>query len=174
MKLRIKNIGCLLLLLALLPVLGGCNDEDDVVEIFTGKTWKLSFIAAEGTYTQYNFWGEKGMNDQNPAFVKSMDLLRTKGNYTLTFTGSDINNTVGGSFKGKGVNVSFEGTWKADGKTHELHLYTEGQLSDESDILAKSFQEGIKSASRYEGDSNNLFIYYKQGQNTLFMGFKPQ
>lgn len=32
----------MLLMLSLLPLLSGCDNEDDVVGIFTGKTWKLS------------------------------------------------------------------------------------------------------------------------------------
>ena len=41
-----------MLLVTALPVLCGCNNEDDVVEIFTGKTWKLSKISAEGMPTE--------------------------------------------------------------------------------------------------------------------------
>ena len=32
----------MLLMFSLLPLLSGCDNEDDVIGIFTGKTWKLS------------------------------------------------------------------------------------------------------------------------------------
>ncbi|KAB6304116.1 DUF4847 domain-containing protein, partial [Bacteroides xylanisolvens] len=31
-------------LLLLLPLFSGCNDSDDLQGIFTGKTWKLTYI----------------------------------------------------------------------------------------------------------------------------------
>ena len=34
----------LLLLLITLPLFSGCNQEVDVLDIFTGKTWKLTGI----------------------------------------------------------------------------------------------------------------------------------
>lgn len=42
MKRLIRNIFCMLLMFSLLPLLSGCDNEDDVIGIFTGKTWKLS------------------------------------------------------------------------------------------------------------------------------------
>lgn len=51
----IYKIVCLLMLL---PLFAGCNDTDDVAAIFTGKTWKLSFIARDGETRMYEpFWG---------------------------------------------------------------------------------------------------------------------
>jgi hypothetical protein len=35
---------CLFILLCILPMLCGCNESDDVVRIFTGKTWKLTDV----------------------------------------------------------------------------------------------------------------------------------
>ena len=175
MKRKIKNIGCLLLALAILPILGGCNDEDDVIDIFTGKTWKLSFIASEGSYQQYNFWGDKGMNNQNPAYVSSMTALAQDGTFTLTFTGSDlVNNSTGGSFSGKAITANVSGTWKADGATNSLNISVEGNPTEKSDVLGAAFISGLRNATKYQGDKNNLFIYYEEGQRTFFLGLKPQ
>ncbi|MCD8184260.1 MAG: DUF4847 domain-containing protein [Bacteroides sp.] len=176
MKQTIRNIGYLLLAIAILPFLGGCNDEDDVIKIFTGKTWKLSYIGLEGSYQQYNFWGEKGMSPNNPAYTNSMDLLKQANNFTITFNGSTlVNNTPGGTFEGKIVDpAGFDGTWKADGKNHTLSLNPDGVWPGESDVLAKAFREGLMNAFQYGGDSRNLFIYYKDGQTTKFMGFTPK
>ena len=35
----------MLLMFSLLPLLSGCDNEDDVIGIFTGKPWKLSRLA---------------------------------------------------------------------------------------------------------------------------------
>ena len=42
-RLRPKVLGLLLLL----PMFSGCNDTDDVAGIFTGKTWKLTYITVK-------------------------------------------------------------------------------------------------------------------------------
>ena len=39
MKRLIRNIFCMLLMFSLLPLLSGCDNEDDVIGIFTGKPW---------------------------------------------------------------------------------------------------------------------------------------
>ena len=48
MKRLIRNIFCMLLMFSLLPLLSGCDNEDDVIGIFTGKTWKLSRLTNKG------------------------------------------------------------------------------------------------------------------------------
>lgn len=42
-RLILKVLGLLLLL----PMFSGCNDTDDVAGIFTGKTWKLTYITSK-------------------------------------------------------------------------------------------------------------------------------
>ena len=42
-RLILKVLGLLLLL----PMFSGCNDTDDVAGIFTGKTWKLTYITVK-------------------------------------------------------------------------------------------------------------------------------
>lgn len=34
--------------------------------------------------------------------------------------------------------------------------------------------QGLRNAYRYSGDSQNLYIYYKEGQTVKFMAFRPQ
>ena len=38
----------LLLVTLFVPVLSACDQEDDVIDIFTGKTWYMTYIAVEG------------------------------------------------------------------------------------------------------------------------------
>ena len=58
MKRLIRNIFCMLLMFSLLPLLSGCDNEDDVIGIFTGKTWKLSRLTNKGSNAQFypNLW----------------------------------------------------------------------------------------------------------------------
>ena len=160
-----------MLLVTALHVLCGCNNEDDVVEIFTGKTWKLSKISAEGTNIQFNYWPNDNANGD--AFKQSMDLLRGSGNFTITFSGGEINGITGGTFNGRGVNATFSGKWQADGATHEMSMET-NVSGMESNVLSKAFISGLQNVIRYEGDANNLFIYFKDGKNVKYMGFTPQ
>ena len=46
----------LLLVVLFLPVLSACDQEDDVIDIFTGKTWYMTYIAVEGQNKMYDFW----------------------------------------------------------------------------------------------------------------------
>ena len=46
MKRKMIHTLHLLVLAIIATTFGGCNNEDDVIEIFTGKTWKMTFIAA--------------------------------------------------------------------------------------------------------------------------------
>lgn len=163
-----KRIWQLLFVITILPLLGACNNEDDVIGIFTNKTWKLSFIALEGSYEQYDFWQGDVKAREN-----SMKALAVEGNFILNFKGSDINGKTGGSFNGKGITSSPGGTWSADGKSQELTIKVEGN-PNENDVLGKAFITALKNAFRYEGDNNNLFIYYKEGQTVKRMGLKPR
>lgn len=160
---------CRLWLLLCLPfLLGGCNDEDDVLEIFTGKTWKLSYISAEGNHKWIDLWG-----DNDTAYKNSMKLLETEGTFTLGFAGSDATEAgAGGTLTGQGVNVKINGTWQADGESRKLTLSLQTSGND-TDVLANAYLSGLKNAFRYAGDSQNLFVYYKEGQVTRFLGFKP-
>ena len=45
-------------LLLLLPLFSGCNDSDDVAAIFTGKTWKLTYITLKDGNKMIDLWEE--------------------------------------------------------------------------------------------------------------------
>lgn len=156
------------LLLLLFPLFfASCNAEDDVIEIFTGKTWKLTFIATEGSYEQVDFW-----SGNEAARKKSMEELAKSGTFILNFNGDEINGVVEGEMTGRGISSSITGTWRADGGTRELTLGAR-TTGSESDMLGKAFLTGIQNAQSYSGDSKNLFIYYKDGQTTKYMAFHP-
>lgn len=164
MKLKTK-LACLLMLI-LLPLLGGCDEEDDVLEIFTGKTWKLTYIALEGQHKMFDFWN----NDTNAA-KRSMQLLEQETSFTVEFNGSELTEYVGGDFEALAVNCSLKGNWAANGASRELRLTDIRTSGNDTDVLARAFRTGLTNAIRYSGDSQNLYIYYEDGQTTKYMAF---
>lgn len=178
MKRKMIHTLRLLMLAIIATTFGGCNNEDDVIEIFTGKTWKLTFIAAEGSNQQFNFWGGK-LDENNPAFTNSMNALAQSGNFTLEFVGTDLASTTGGTFNGRGVRSTISGNWTANGASNVLELSNVKVIGNETDALAKAFVTGLQNANRYSGDNQNLYIYYTENKNdnekrnVKFMAFRP-
>ena len=168
MDIRRRLLKGWLLWMLLCPLLAGCTNDDDMIAIFTGKSWKLTYIAAEGTNKQYDFWG-----GNETAFQNSMDALKNTANFVIGFEGNDLNGIAGGTFSGRGILYTFDGTWSADGESNALSLSLK-DASTERDVLASAFMQGLRNAYRYSGDSQNLYIYYKEGQTVKFMAFRPQ
>ena len=83
----------MLLMFSLLPLLSGCDNEDDVIGIFTGKTWKLSRLTNKGSNAQFypNLW-----NNNEEEMKKSLDkLYNQKSTFTLNFEGTELEETDG-------------------------------------------------------------------------------
>ena len=158
-----------LLLLLLLPLLGGCDTEDNVLEIFTGKTWKLTYIALEGQHQMFDFW-----NEDTDAAWRSLQLLEQGSTFIIEFNGSETADYVGGDFEAQAVNRSITGNWAANGASRELSLNNLRTSGNDSDILAQAFLTGLQNAVRYSGDSQYLYIYYEDGQTTKCMAFHIQ
>ena len=66
-------------LLLLLPLFSGCNDSDDLQGIFTGKTWKLTYINLKDKGGWMNGFSEKSIKILN----------ENQESYTITFTGTE-------------------------------------------------------------------------------------
>lgn len=158
-----------LLLLLLLPLLGGCDTEDNVLEIFTGKTWKLTYIALEGQHQMFDFW-----NEDTDAARRSLQLLEQGSTFIIEFNGSETADYVGGDFEAQAVNRSITGNWAANGASRELSLNNLRTSGNDSDILAQAFLTGLQNAVRYSGDNQYLYIYYEDGQTTKCMAFHIQ
>ena len=163
-------IGVTLFVLTPLLISGCSSNDDDVKVIFTGKTWKMSYIFREGDPKAYvNFW-----YDDREAEKKSTELQKLNGNYEVEFVGANIDGAFSGSFSGKGVDSSFTGTWRADAKNRAMSTYDMKWDKDETDVLAKQFQKGMNTAFKYSGDSNSLYIYYKDGEVTYVIALLPK
>ena len=164
-----KKILTLLLCAALLPLLAGCDESDDVAEIFTGKTWKLTYIALDGQHQWFDFW-----NGDEAANQRSLQELEKGATFTVTFQGSDTEEVVGGEFNAQAINRQITGYWNADGSSRELRTTDIRATGSDSDVLARAFETGLRNATRYSGDSQNLYIYYEDGQTTNCMAFHIQ
>lgn len=161
----------MLLMFSLLPLLSGCDNEDDVIGIFTGKTWKLSRLTNKDSNRQFY----AGLWQDGKAEEKSREALKTAGNFTLNFEGTELDGELmGTTVNGKGINSSVNGTWKADGASGSLSISVKVTGSAESDALAKAFISGLQNVYKYEGDANSLTLYFKDGPTTRVMGFTPQ
>ena len=173
MKRLIRNIFCMLLMFSLLPLLSGCDNEDDVIGIFTGKTWKLSRLTNKGSNAQFypNLW-----NNNEEEMKKSLDkLYNQKSTFTLNFEGTELDGELmGTTVNGQGINSSVNGTWKADGASGSLSISVKVTGAAESDALAKAFISGLQNVYKYEGNANSLTLYFKDGPTTRVMGFTPQ
>lgn len=171
MKKILRNISYLLLALLMLPALSGCDTEDDLIEIFTGKTWKMSRLANKDSNRQFY----SGLWQNEKAEEKSREALKVEGNFTLIFEGSEVDGELLGTrVNGGGIKSSISGIWNADGKSHSLSLDLKVSGSAESDPLAKAFINGLQNVYKYEGDASSLTLYFKDGDITRVIGFKPQ
>lgn len=85
-RLILKVLGLLLLL----PMFSGCNDTDDVAGIFTGKTWKLTYITKANGHGWYNF---PDIADESNV----MEYINGKKTFMLVFSGSVEDDIIQGT-----------------------------------------------------------------------------
>ena len=158
----ISLIATVALALLAMPVLTACDNGDDIKEIFTGKVWKLSYIYAEGAYSiPIDFWDGDAAKEE-----ASRTLRDVEGNYTVEFSGAEMDGVFKGAVNGRIVNSTFSGQWQADAATHALTIsnLTFGGNA-ETDVQAVNFKRGLQNVYRYTGDSNGLYLHYKE--NTM-------
>ncbi|MBO4984673.1 MAG: DUF4847 family protein [Bacteroides sp.] len=170
MKVTSKRITYLLLLL-IIPLFTACDNEDDLVTIFTGKTWKLSRLTTPGSVAQFpqDFW------QTEEAYNSSMQAFQGEKNYTLNFEGVELNGELSGtSVSGKGIKATLSGYWTANGKDNSFSISNIRINTTESDPLAKVYIAGLQTAYKYEGDANSLVLYFKYNNKDMIMGFTPK
>lgn len=144
--------------------LDGNKDSGDVIE---GKTWKLSYIALQGTDTQYNFW------NNNEDYNKSIHALSQANNFTVSFTGKGwANNINKGDFTGKVINGTIGGSWAANEITENINISLNNNPTIETDILAKTFITGFINAFKFEGDGRTLRLYFEYDNKIMYMALE--
>lgn len=173
MKKTMKKIVGFFLMVCLALTMNNCNDEDDVIDIFTGKTWKMSRLT-ENRKNPPQFYD--GIWNSEKDRLKSMEYLNRDGNFTVIFEGSEINGEVdGSSVIIHGINSTLRGTWKANGKNNSIKLNLKKIEGSENDPLAKAFMTAMQQVFQYEGDINQLTLFYQHDKNiTRKIGFFKQ
>lgn len=121
-------------------LLSGCNNEDNVEGIFTGKDWKLAFVdTGEGR------------------------LSAGQNVYLLTFTEQLFSLTTPSS-------AIISGNWVADGNSRSFVCsnvkISSGSIS--SDTLAQRVKSYFEKAQSYEGDDNTIKIFTSEGTYMQF------
>lgn len=166
-----KSISKIFTILSIVVALSSCNDTDNVYKIFTKDTKKLTMLltASSTNPKEQNFWG-----DDLQAKIKSMEIKEIEGNYEINFEGETDGDYAWGTFKGRVVNATIEGTWSANGSNHEASL-TVRVNGRETDPLANAFIAALREGVfKYEGDDQSLSLFYDPKNKSLkkFMGFQ--
>lgn len=156
------------LILLIIPfILGSCNDTDDVQKIFTGRTWRLTYITKKNEHGWFRF---PGVDDK---VYESYDPINGSRKFTIEFTGNEEDGAIYGSFIGSG-SVTSSGTWMANGKSNVFSANVQkSSVIDSKDTLGKYIIEGLKTATSYSGDTSNLFLYFEYNAETLCLVFAP-
>lgn len=167
---KLKHIGYCLMACMLLITLHACDNEDDVIEIFTDKTWKLTRIANEGGSEQFY----KGLWNNENEEKSSREALKQKGTFTLTFNLAEVEGETIGTCEAHGIKASInDASTRVNGKDHTLSI--DGKISGtETDKLARAFLNGLLNVYKYEGDTNTITLYFKDGNTIKVMGFRAQ
>ncbi len=163
---KYKWMGVILLLLPFL--LSSCNNSDDVLSIFTGRVWRMTYITKRNEHGWYKF---PGVDD---SIYKSYEPMNGTRSFVIDFTGSEDDNVVNGDFVGSN-SVKITGTWTANGVSNFFSSsIRNSSVTDSKDTLGKYIIDGIKNASSYSGDENNLYLYFEYGSEMLCIAFAPE
>lgn len=139
---KLKNI---LYIICTLPLFWGCNNEDDIEEIFASGTWYVV-----NYFTKVDWDKRNGEPVYQPITGEGNDALKVIQLFTLTFNDD-------GTYQGTMQNATFEGTWSANGKDRSIHLAVKGNPNT-SLRFNREFIETLKNVVFYQGDSNVLML----------------
>ena len=167
---NLKSIAYCLLAVALSATLHACDNEDDVTEIFADKTWKLTRLTNEGGKGQFY----SGLWSSEQEAENSQEALKQTGNFTLIFNLAEANGETIGTCEAHGIKASInDASTRVNGKDHTLSM--DGKISGtETDKLARAFLNGLLNVYKYEGDTNTITLYFKDGNTIKVMGFRAQ
>ncbi len=154
-----KIVSCLLLV-CIFPLLGGCDQEDNVEAIFLGKTWKLT-----GIYRNSNDRQITPCSDGDEGCLEEFEEMKhTSGYFTLSFNSTE-------RLSGRATNATFEGSCAIDGKSHAFSAALSISATD-LQAYGNEYLTAINSAYKYWGDINTLKLYFKSGNDTRYLLFR--
>ena len=134
---RLKSI---LYILALLPMLWSCNNEDDIQEIFVSGTWNVGNFYTGGNWDKTNKGGI-------PRYTKEEDL-KILNQMMVAFLDN-------GTVQGRTTNGTFTAEWDANGKERTVRIFNIKTTTPPTG-KGKEFIEALQEATYYKGDSNYL------------------
>ena len=138
-----KIIRHLLLILAAPFLFCGCNQEDNVMEIFDSGVW--SFV---NYYTSVD-WDSNNDRTARPKYTEKDDL-NTICKFTIIFN-SD------GTFSGKlSDGVTYSGEWEADPKDRTFAVIGNIQSNPKPSGKSAEFLDKLKESRFYRGDSKMM------------------
>lgn len=153
---KIKHI---IALLSILPLIGACDQSDDVIAIFAQGQWKLTYIYednSKGKDICVDYWAndKEALNAYEEAHKKT-------NSYVVTFTGVEIDGEIGGTYSGRASENNISGNWTADGKSNAFSVSNQNEPTSE-DILGRVMIRALKNAYKYDGDTGgNLRIFFR-------------
>ena len=134
---KLKHV---LYLILTLPLLWGCNNEDNVDEIFVSGTWNVGNFYNGGDWDKLN-------DGARPAYTKEDDLKAL--NYlSVTFMED-------GTLQGRMNNGTFTAHWKANGEDRTISI-TQLRTTATPSGKSKQLVEALENAAYYKGDSKVL------------------
>lgn len=134
---KLKHV---LYLILTLPLLWGCNNEDNVDEIFVSGTWNVGNFYNGGDWDKLN-------DGARPTYTKEDDLKAL--NYlTVTFLED-------GTLQGRMNNGTFTAHWKANGEDRTISI-TQLKTTATPSGKSKQLVEALENAAYYKGDSKVL------------------
>ena len=142
-----KKIRLILYLTTALFALTACSNEDDIDEIFVGKTWYMTGIVINGTTS----------SEETRNFYKDADA----NCYFITFSSDN--------FQGKlSSDVNFSGTWEANGKHQTITLHLQ-QKPNPYHLFDKQLLHILASVKSYKSGADFLHLN-DDNQNTIRFG----
>lgn len=140
-KHKFHRLGGIIFALIVLAV-ASCDNEDDIADIFVGRTWYVTGATVNG---------------QSIDGDELKEIYSQADSYHLTFTTTAFSGClVAGS--------TLSGTWTADGKNHTISLQIKDAANVESSTVSRNIYYILRGATSYKGDVNELRIY-KDSQN---------
>lgn len=133
--------GCIMAVLCSLAT-ASCDNEDDISDIFVGRTWYITGATVNG----------KSIDGD-----ELKEIYAQADSYHLTFTATAFSGClVAGS--------TLSGSWTADGKHQTISFQIKDAKNVESSTVSRNIYYILRDAASYKGDVNELRIY-KDSQN---------
>lgn len=130
---------------AILPMLwcliaglcASCSNEDDVDDIFVGRTWYITGATINGTSIDGD---------------ELKELYANPDTYYLNFAVQ--------TFSGRLVAGStLSGSWTADGKNHTITLQVSQASNTDASVVSRNIYNVLRNAKTYSGDTHYIILY---------------